>query len=107
MTISGTMTHFTSSLLFDLKTKTTFDSIKSYRCVCIPQVRSRFAASSGTEDFGPFLAALQQLGFKLVKQDSKNKMFVVFVLKQQQQVHATAAGAIDWPVLKACVYKRR
>jgi ribosomal RNA-processing protein 8 len=73
------------------------------------QVRSRFAAGDGSsgEDFRPFLGCLQQLGFKLVKQDASNRMFVVFVLKKQQQAAAGPAAGIKWPPLKACVYKRR
>jgi ribosomal RNA-processing protein 8 len=74
-------------------------------------VRSRFAAGGGSgssgEDFRPFLSCLQQLGFKLVKQDASNRMFVVFVLKKQQQAAAGAAAALKWPPLKACVYKKR
>jgi ribosomal RNA-processing protein 8 len=80
-------------------------------CNCILQVRSRFAAGGGSssEDFRPFLAGLQQLGFKLVKQDASNRMFVVFVLKKQQAAApgAAAGGGIKWPPLKACVYKKR
>jgi hypothetical protein len=92
-------------------------------------VRSRFApaaaagaAGGGGEDFGPFLAALRQLGFRKVQQDAANRMFVVWVLqliggkaagsgrsnggKQQQQQQQKAPG-IRWPALKACVYKKR
>lgn len=71
------------------------------------QVRSRFVGGGGSEDFRPFLSSLQQLGFRLIKQDSKNKMFVVLVLKKQQPVDAAAASRIRWPSLKACVYKKR
>lgn len=71
------------------------------------QVRSRFAAGNGSEDFRPFLSCLRQLGFQLVKQDAKNKMFVVFVLKKHLKVDAATAQGINWPLLKACVYKKR
>jgi hypothetical protein len=77
-----------------------------------PQVRSRFAgAAAGTEDFKPFLAALQQLGFKLASQDASNRMFVVWVLRKGK--HSAGSGSsgggkgIRWPKLKACVYKKR
>ncbi|WIA22070.1 hypothetical protein OEZ85_004414 [Tetradesmus obliquus] len=73
----------------------------------IAEVRSRFGGSSG-EDFKPFLRCLQQLGFKLVQQDASNRMFVVFVLKKQQAAAGAAAAAgLKWPLLKACVYKKR
>jgi hypothetical protein len=50
---------------------------------------------------------LKQLGFKLVKQDVSPRMFVVFVLKKQQQAAPGAAAGIKWQPLKACVYKQR
>lgn len=72
------------------------------------QVRSRFAASDGSEDFKPFLACLQRLGFKLQSQDASNKMFVVFVLqKASHPPPVDEAGRIAWPPLQACMYKRR
>lgn len=76
------------------------------------QVRSRFAdaggsGSSGKEDFRPLLSALKQLGFKLVQQDASNRMFVVWVLQKKAAVKAAAAASIDWPHLRACVYKKR
>ncbi|KAF6260220.1 methyltransferase-domain-containing protein [Scenedesmus sp. NREL 46B-D3] len=75
----------------------------------IAEVRSRFAAGGGGsgEDFRPFLSCLQQLGFKLVKQEASSRMFVVFVLRKQQQAAAGAAATISWPPLKACLYKKR
>ncbi|KAF8063845.1 ribosomal RNA-processing protein 8 [Scenedesmus sp. PABB004] len=72
----------------------------------IAEVRSRFVGAGGGEDFAPFLAALGALGFKLVKQDARNRMFVVWVLKKEKR-GAAAAGPIAWPPLKACQYKRR
>lgn len=97
----------------------------------IAEVRSRFAAgsscssgaskhgggskasggSSSGEDFGPFLAALAQLGFKLVQQDASNRMFVVWVLKKQQQQqvggNSSPHQSLCWPALRACMYKKR
>ena len=73
----------------------------------IAEVRSRFAPpEGGAEDFGPFVAALAQLGFKLVKQDASNRMFVTMLLKKQGG-GGGGGGAIDWPPLRACVYKKR
>lgn len=75
-------------------------------CSDVLQVRSRFAdQDSNTEDFKPFLSGLKQLGFKLMQQDSSNKMFVVWHL--QKQGPAPTSGSIRWPKLKACLYKRR
>lgn len=72
------------------------------------QVRSRFAdGASGKEDFQPLLAALKSLGFKLVQQDAANRMFVAWVFQKKGGVKPAAAAAIDWPTLRACVYKKR
>lgn len=76
------------------------------------QVRSRFAdGAGGKEDFGPFLACLKQLGFKLVDQDASNRMFVVMVLRKKGNAPAALspapAAALPWPALRACVYKKR
>lgn len=75
-------------------------------------MRSRFAdGASGREDFRPLLAALKALGFRLVQQDTANRMFVVWVLQKKADSSGgkqqPAAGAIKWPPLRACVYKKR
>ena len=54
----------------------------------------------------------QKVGFELVKQDSSNKMFVVFELKKlakkiNQRAAADSADPVTWPELKACTYKKR
>jgi hypothetical protein len=70
-------------------------------------VRSRFADSSGKEDFRPLLAALKALGFELVQQDPANRMFVVWVLQKKEGAKLGAAAGIKWPTLRACMYKKR
>ena len=78
------------------------------RAYCCVQVRSRFAdPASGKEDFRPLLSALKQLGFKLVQQDASNRMFVVWVLQKKAAVKPSTAAGIEWPTLRACVYKKR
>ena len=73
----------------------------------IAEVRSRFVPTGGSvEDFAPFLSGLERLGFKLLKQDVRNKMFVVWVL-QKVCAEAGDTAAVEWPVLKPCIYKRR
>jgi ribosomal RNA-processing protein 8 len=71
----------------------------------IAEVRSRFAAEAGREDFGPFIEALRRLGFKLVKQDASNRMFVTMLLRKKGE--GGGGGGIKWPPLRACVYKKR
>ncbi len=71
------------------------------------QVRSRFAGGGGgAEDLAPFLACLDQLGFDLVKQDARNKMFVELRLRRRRDAGAPPSS-IPWPRLKVCQYKRR
>ncbi len=75
-------------------------------------MRSRFSNLKDEEDLRPFLACLKQLGFEQVKVDTGNKMFVIMVLRKR--CGASGGGgegegrkALEWPPLKACVYKRR
>jgi ribosomal RNA-processing protein 8 len=72
----------------------------------IAEVRSRFAGNDGTENPGPFLAALRSLGFVPLQQDMSNTMFVTFVLEKKGKTgHKSDSAA--WPTLKPCIYKRR
>lgn len=72
----------------------------------IAEVRSRFVPDGkDTENFAPFLGSLQKLGFKVMKQDAGNRMFVVWIAKKVKD--AVDASGVQWPLLKACVYKRR
>lgn len=70
------------------------------------QVRSRFAEPSGQgEDFGPFLHALQGLGFRKVAEDTSNSYFVTFELRKSGS--GSADSSQSWPRLKPCMYKKR
>ena len=71
----------------------------------VAEVRSRFADSSGKENFVPFLECMRKLGFQCKSQSKDNKMFVVWVFRKSGD--AALETEVDWPVLKACVYKRR
>lgn len=73
------------------------------------QVRSRFSDDQDREDFQPFIKCLARLGYQVVKTDANNKMFVVMVLRKLNvpAANAMSEGAMKWPPLKACVYKRR
>ena len=51
-----------------------------------------------------FQHAMRQLGFKLVSRDAKNKMFVIMQFRKGAQ---PPAEGIQWPQLKACVYRKR
>jgi SAM-dependent methyltransferase len=73
----------------------------------IAEVRSRFESKAGKEagkdDLEGFVSVLDELGFKCVKTDRSNKMFVLMDLKKsgkapKKDVEFTA---------KPCIYKRR
>jgi hypothetical protein len=71
------------------------------------QVRSRFAGPGGqAEDFGPFLRALQGLGFSKVAQDASNSHFVTFELRKSGR-GSGGSSPQSWPRLKSCMYKKR
>ncbi len=76
----------------------------------IAEVRSRFTDSTGSSEQGSkdvlasFVAALGKLGLHVTKQDSSNKMFVVFEAKK---VALRKGPLVEWPELKPCMYKRR
>ena len=76
----------------------------------IAEVRSRFADSTSSAEsggkivFASFVAALKKLGLHVTRQDSSNKMFVVF---EARKVADRKSGAVQWPELKPCMYKRR
>jgi hypothetical protein len=73
----------------------------------VAEVRSRFVPPEASrEDFAPFLEGLASLGFRVVKQDLSNRMFVIWVLRKAHAPSEHASGAV-WPVLKPCSYKRR
>jgi hypothetical protein len=64
------------------------------------------ADAPGSEDFRPFLACLKRLGLKLLCEDAKNRMFVVWLLRKDGPA-AKPGARLAWPPLKACLYKRR
>lgn len=75
--------------------------------VWIAEVRSRFVPHGrAQEEFGPFLAGLQHIGFSVVSEDLSNKMFVVWVLRKVQEARGPLES-VEWPALKPCMYKRR
>ena len=51
-----------------------------------------------------FQQAMRQLGFKMESRDAGNKMFVIMQFRKGGQ---TPTDDIQWPQLKACVYKKR
>lgn len=77
--------------------------------IWIAEVRSRFyeeQASGEQNKLLSFRACLKRLGFRVTQQDTSNKMFVVFeAIKTAGRKNA--AGEVDWPTLKPCMYKRR
>lgn len=76
------------------------------------KAKVRSGGGSGEEDFQPFLSCLERLGLRLVSQDTGNKMFVVWVLRRDggEEGKVGQRGSKrrpPWPVLRACVYKKR
>jgi len=67
----------------------------------ICEVQSRFALD-GVESF---VAAVEALGYRLEKQDSLSKMFLL--LDFRRDVSRKRSAEISVPMLKPCVYKKR
>jgi len=67
----------------------------------ITEVVSRFS------DINAFVEVLAEIGFKLIKEDNTNKMFIMFdfVKKKSHKTKSQSRHAAD--LLKPCVYKRR
>ncbi|KAG9441371.1 hypothetical protein H6P81_017225 [Aristolochia fimbriata] len=80
--------------------------LKKCGWLLIAEVRSRFDPNNGGADPVIFSKAVQQLGFTSVSEDFSNKMFVLFFFKKKEQQSKERKG-IEWPELKACIYKRR
>ena len=72
--------------------------------VCSRFVNSNKDADQSGSDFASFISALRRQGLTVTHQDSSNKMFVVFEAKKVADKHNVA---VQWPVLKPCIYKRR
>ncbi|XP_014522880.1 ribosomal RNA-processing protein 8-like isoform X2 [Vigna radiata var. radiata] len=72
----------------------------------IAEVKSRFDPNTGGADPEKFSNAISELGFKSVKKDFSNKMFILFYFtKKEKQI--SKRKEIEWPTLKPCLYKRR
>ncbi|KAG0607481.1 hypothetical protein M758_8G032200 [Ceratodon purpureus] len=71
----------------------------------IAEVKSRFDPANDGASPTQFVDALKRLGFILVSQDDKNKMFIMFTFKKQGE--KSGKKPINWPDLKPCVYKKR
>ncbi|KAH7670596.1 25S rRNA (adenine(645)-N(1))-methyltransferase protein [Dioscorea alata] len=71
----------------------------------IAEVRSRFDPNNGGADPDKFCEAVCKLGYTSVLKDLKNKMFLLFYFKKKEK--AAPVKYIEWPELKACLYKRR
>lgn len=81
-------------------------TLKEKGFLWIAEVRSRFVMpNSSSEDFAPFISCLRNLGFDVVKCDTKNQMFVLWICQKQRS--APISQITTWPELKPCIYKRR
>lgn len=58
------------------------------------------------EDYGPFLQAMQGLGFAKTALDCSNSHFLTFELKRRGRA-TDGEQNMEWPQLKACSYKKR
>ncbi|CAN8233186.1 unnamed protein product [Cochlearia groenlandica] len=72
----------------------------------IAEVKSRFDPNNGGADPKDFVKAVCDLGFTSVLKDFSNKMFILFHFKKKDQ-NSSSKKKIEWPELKACLYKRR
>ncbi|KAI4350632.1 hypothetical protein L6164_005071 [Bauhinia variegata] len=68
----------------------------------IAQVKSRFDQNTGGADPKKFSKDFTVLD----RQDSSNKMFILFYFKKKDKQSAKGKE-IEWHVLKPCLYKRR
>ena len=72
----------------------------------IAEVRSRFQTVSGGDGReSDFVQCVRSAGFALREHDASNKMFVTFLFQKTKE--GPRAGGPDWPLLKACTYKKR
>ncbi|KXS12499.1 hypothetical protein M427DRAFT_114003 [Gonapodya prolifera JEL478] len=62
--------------------------------------------STNSKSIQSFVSALRRLGLDLAKQDTSNKMFVLFDFIKRS-AGGKSTGVIDAPPLKPCVYKKR
>lgn len=69
----------------------------------IAEVRSRFETRNEQGDLKHFLSVLAQLGFKCVKQDTSNKMFLMLELRKNGK---TPDDEVTFTA-KPCIYKKR
>jgi len=72
----------------------------------VAEVKSRFDPGTGGADPNKFVKALRYLGFSIVSKDFSNKMFMLFYFQKEKE-RTLEVKHIDWPKLKACLYKRR
>lgn len=72
----------------------------------VAEVKSRFDPGNGGADPNKFIKALRSLGFSIVSKDFSNKMFMLFYFQKEKE-RTLEVKHIDWPKLKACLYKRR
>ncbi|RYR06091.1 hypothetical protein Ahy_B06g085889 isoform A [Arachis hypogaea] len=72
----------------------------------IAEVKSRFDPNTGGANPEKFTNAISELGFKSVKKDFSNKMFILFYFTKKDKQNFKRKE-IEWPLLKPCLYKRR
>jgi ribosomal RNA-processing protein 8 len=71
----------------------------------IAEVRSRFGEMEGGVD--KFIQAVCALGFEKVRQDARNKMFIMLDFVKTDTKPTNKLANTDQQILKACIYKRR
>ncbi|KAL0741732.1 hypothetical protein Bca4012_083245 [Brassica carinata] len=72
----------------------------------IAEVKSRFDPNNGGADPKDFVKAVSDLGFSSSLKDFSNKMFILLHFKKKEKLNSNKKK-IEWPELKACLYKRR
>ena len=58
------------------------------------------------EDFGPFLRAMNDMGFAKKALDCSNSHFVTFEMHRRGSSSKSVEDKA-WPLLRACTYKKR
>ena len=75
----------------------------------VAEVQSRFMQEGGGSVLEEFVAAVGKLGFELRRRDVSNSHFLLLEF-QGRKGRGTKGGAqkvVDWPLLRACQYKKR
>ncbi len=75
--------------------------------IWIAEVQSRFIDEEGASVLERFIAGVEALGFTLQHRDVKNSHFLTLRFRKQGENDMRSYSGIQWPILRACQYKKR